>query len=51
MSPWRQGDQRYYVSDTSAFQRASGWRPKVDPRRGVAALYSWLGAAREQAAA
>jgi CDP-paratose 2-epimerase len=51
MSPWRQGDQRYYVSDTRAFERATGWRPTVDPERGVAALCSWLGAVRERAAA
>jgi CDP-paratose 2-epimerase len=50
-SPWRQGDQRYYVSDTRAFERATGWRPVVDPERGVAALYAWLGAVRERAAA
>jgi CDP-paratose 2-epimerase len=51
MSPWRQGDQRYYVSDTRAFQQTAGWRPTVEPRRGVAALHSWLGGARERAAA
>jgi CDP-paratose 2-epimerase len=51
MSPWRQGDQRYYVSDARAFERATGWRPTVDPVHGVAALYAWLGASREQAAA
>jgi CDP-paratose 2-epimerase len=50
-SPWRQGDQRYYVSDTRAFQRATGWRPAVDPGHGVATLHAWLGAARERAAA
>jgi CDP-paratose 2-epimerase len=47
----RQGDQRYYVSDTRAFERAVGWRPAVDPERGVAALYGWLGAVRERTAA
>src|SRR5215207_8824912 len=36
--PWRRGDQRYYVSDTSAFTRATGWRPRVDPSTGVALL-------------
>jgi CDP-paratose 2-epimerase len=51
MSPWRQGDQRYYVSATHAFERATGWRPTVDPARGVAALHAWLGSVREQAAA
>jgi CDP-paratose 2-epimerase len=49
--PWRQGDQRYYVSDTHAFDRATGWQPRVDPERGVAALCAWLGSVRERAAA
>ncbi|MBV8943297.1 MAG: NAD-dependent epimerase/dehydratase family protein [Solirubrobacterales bacterium] len=40
--PWRQGDQRYYVSDNSAFTRATGWRPGVAPRRGVGLLHRWL---------
>jgi CDP-paratose 2-epimerase len=39
---WRLGDQRYYVSDTRAFQAATGWKPKVSIRDGVAALYAWL---------
>src|SRR5690606_5419694 len=25
---WRTGDQQYYVSNTSKFQKATGWRPK-----------------------
>lgn len=39
---WRHGDQRYYVSDIRAFQRATGWTPKVSVRDGVAMLYHWL---------
>jgi hypothetical protein len=39
---WRTGDQRYYVSDTRAFQRATGWRPRVRARDGIARLYDWL---------
>jgi CDP-paratose 2-epimerase len=39
---WRAGDQRYYVSDTSAFTAATGWRPTVSPRAGVEALHRWL---------
>jgi CDP-paratose 2-epimerase len=39
---WRHGDQRYYVSDTRAFQRATGWAPKVNVRQGIAMLYQWL---------
>jgi CDP-paratose 2-epimerase len=40
--PWRHGDQRYYVSDTRAFQAATGWRPRVAPRDGVRRLRAWL---------
>jgi CDP-paratose 2-epimerase len=39
---WRAGDQRYYVSDTTAFTAAMGWRPRVSPRAGIEALYGWL---------
>jgi CDP-paratose 2-epimerase len=42
---WRPGDQRYYVSDTSAFRRATGWRPRVPVAEGVRRLNDWL---REQ---
>ncbi len=44
---WRTGDQRYYVSDTRAFETATGWRRTVDPQAGIERLYSWL-AEREQ---
>jgi CDP-paratose 2-epimerase len=54
--PWRQGDQRYYVSDTRAFTVATGWRPRVAPHEGVRMLHDWLvsnrsGATRAAAAA
>ncbi len=39
---WRTGDQRYYVSDTSRFRRATGWSPAFDVQRGVRELYGWL---------
>jgi CDP-paratose 2-epimerase len=39
---WRQGDQRYYVSNTSAFTTETGWRPRVGPRAGIEALHGWL---------
>lgn len=39
---WRVGDQRYYVSDTTAFREATGWRPAVSVQDGVARLYQWL---------
>ena len=41
--PARLGDQLYYVSDTGRFAAATGWRPKVGPRDGVARLAEWLG--------
>ncbi|MGE5403133.1 MAG: GDP-mannose 4,6-dehydratase [Ignavibacteriales bacterium] len=41
-SAWRQGDQRYYVSDTSSYRDATGWYPKVNAREGVEKLYHWL---------
>ncbi|HEX7839147.1 MAG TPA: NAD-dependent epimerase/dehydratase family protein [Kofleriaceae bacterium] len=40
--PWRQGDQRYYVSDIRAFAAATGWQPRTGPRAGVCALHGWL---------
>ncbi|MDR0182625.1 SDR family NAD(P)-dependent oxidoreductase [Lysobacter arvi] len=40
--PWRVGDQRWYVSDTQAFQGATGWTPTVDAREGIARLHDWL---------
>ncbi len=39
---WRAADQPYYVSDTRAFGAATGWRPRVDPKAGVARLHAWL---------
>jgi CDP-paratose 2-epimerase len=39
---WRQGDQRFYVSDTAAFATATGWQPRVAPEQGIARLHAWL---------
>jgi CDP-paratose 2-epimerase len=39
---WRVGDQRYYVSDTTAFRRLTGWQPRVDVPDGLARLAKWL---------
>ncbi len=39
---WRVGDQRYYVSDTSRYQSATGWRPTTAVARGIEALCDWL---------
>ena len=48
---WRTGDQRYYVSDFSRFQAATGWKPKVGLREGVTRLHEWLGERRGTAPA
>ncbi len=39
---WRTGDQRYYVSDTHAFEQATGWQRRVTAHDGIARLYNWL---------
>ena len=39
---WRKGDQRYYVSNTSAFNEITGWKPTVGKREGMERLVSWL---------
>jgi CDP-paratose 2-epimerase len=46
---WRAADQRYYVSDTSAFGSLTGWKPRVRVASGLASLHEWLtGAAGER---
>lgn len=40
--PWRPGDQLYYVSDTSRFRQATGWRPRVGHDEGIKRLYDWF---------
>jgi CDP-paratose 2-epimerase len=39
---WRPGDQRWYVSDTGAFERAAGWRARVGLEEGLGRLLAWL---------
>ncbi len=39
---WRTADQRYYVSDTGKFEHATGWKPSIGVREGVAQLVRWL---------
>ena len=39
---WRTGDQQYYVSDTSKFQKITGWEPKYNVNDGIEALLVWL---------
>ena len=38
---WREGDQAYYVSDTTKAREQLGWEPKVDFDRGLRDLISW----------
>jgi CDP-paratose 2-epimerase len=45
---WRTGDQRYYVSDTAAFEEATGWNRRVSAEEGIARLYRWLAARQVQ---
>lgn len=45
----RTGDQKYYVSDTGKFRRATGWSPRVSAADGIRALYDWLAEARHLA--
>jgi CDP-paratose 2-epimerase len=39
---WRVGDQRYYVSDTTRFQTATGWQARTGFGTGLSALCDWL---------
>jgi CDP-paratose 2-epimerase len=50
MEPWRSADQRYYVSDTSKFEAATGWRARTGVRAGVERLTAWLMAAQSRPA-
>ncbi len=39
---WRQGDQPWFVADTSALTEATGWSARTGWRGGVARLATWL---------
>jgi CDP-paratose 2-epimerase len=41
-SEWRSGDQRYYVSNTSAAQQVLGFSAATPWRKGIADLAAWL---------
>jgi CDP-paratose 2-epimerase len=45
---WRGADQRYYVSDTSAFTKLTGWKPRVALADGLVGLYEWLDTERAE---
>jgi len=38
----REGDQRYFVSDTRSFSKQTGWQARVDVNEGVKRLRQWL---------
>ncbi|MFH1714040.1 MAG: SDR family NAD(P)-dependent oxidoreductase [Candidatus Nealsonbacteria bacterium] len=40
--PWRQGDQKVYISDISKAKKDFKWTPKVSPKEGVKKLYDWV---------
>jgi CDP-paratose 2-epimerase len=40
-SEWREGDQKYYVSDIEKARRDLGWEPRVDFDRGLRDLIAW----------
>ena len=39
---WRPGDQKFYVSDTRAYQNAVGWCARVSVSEGLERLYAWF---------
>jgi CDP-paratose 2-epimerase len=41
-APWRPGDQRIYVSDTTKAERMLDWRAEVGWEEGLARLVEWL---------
>lgn len=45
----RPADQRYYVSNSTRFQDATGWVPRVGVRSGITNLLDWLSETRELA--
>lgn len=40
---WRQGDQRFYCSDTSKAQRCFQWEPIIMPEEGLDQVLAWCG--------
>lgn len=48
LDAWRTGDQRYYVSDTRAFEKETGWKARVAADEGIARLFDWLVARQDK---
>jgi CDP-paratose 2-epimerase len=42
IAPWRPGDQRVYVTDTSRIETALGWSPRTSWKAGLERLVEWL---------
>lgn len=40
--PWREGDQKYYVSNPEKFEHYTGWRPRVSVEDGLSRLHQWF---------
>ena len=38
---WREGDQKFYVSDVTKARRDLGWEPRVAFERGLRDLIAW----------
>lgn len=43
---WRPGDQKAFVANVTFAEHELGWKAKVDPREGVAAIFNWVKANR-----
>lgn len=41
-APWRNGDQYFYISDTTKFSTATGWKQSVPLEHGIDLLFQWL---------
>lgn len=39
---WRPGDQKIYISDTTKFHKATGWKANIDVKRGIQLLAEWV---------
>jgi CDP-paratose 2-epimerase len=46
-SAWRPGDQRVFISDTTAAQRDLHWRARMTIRQGLDRLYDWINENRD----
>lgn len=41
-APARNGDQRYFVTNTNRLSRFTGWEPKTPVQQGLRQLFAWL---------